>query len=241
MVRRVNVSNPAAPSSIQGEDYRYVNGLPRALIGDGTYLFAGTISTGGNIHRMTIANFAPGAVITSAAPAVPSLDLAIDPASTTRIWVVTSSAINDYSKTLGSGTYIINPNFGGFTYVEKTPFGLLAIQEDNGANEMSAYDVDGTTGASIWSAPDSTIAVHDGADMDPGNAGRIAMHPDREWVAVPVDDPYTGYKVRTYWVDDPYGISYRGEVLLSGEPKQVHVEDYYMYVAAAQGGARTST
>jgi hypothetical protein len=236
VVRRVNVSNPAAPSSIQGEDYRYVNGLPRALIGDGTYLFAGTLSTGGNIHRMTIASFAPGATITSASPAAPVLDLAIYPASATYLWAVTSSAIKEYTKSLYTGYYIINPDFGNFTYVEKTPFGLLAIQDDNGANQMSAYDVDGTSGAT-WVAPDSTIAVHGGADMDPGNAGRIAMHPDGEWVAVPVDDPYDGFAVRTYWTDDMYGISYRGQALLSGDPKQVHVEDYYMYVAAAQGGS----
>jgi hypothetical protein len=164
------------------------------------------------------------------------LDLAIYPSSATYFWASTGGQVLEFSKSLYTGNYIINPDFGSFTYVEKTPFELLAIQEDNGANQMSSYDVDGTTGAT-WIAPDSTIAVHGGADMDPGNAGRIATHPDGEWVAVPVDDPYDGYAVRTYGVDDPYGIYYRGEALLSGDPKQIFVDDYYIYVAAAQGGA----
>jgi hypothetical protein len=240
VLRRYNVSNPVSPSSITGEDYVYISGVAQAVIGNGTYLYTGTTSTNGTIRGLLISNFGPGATLYSASTASPALDLAITPGSTTYLWALTGGIACEGTVTPSGanlyigGYYVINPDAGSFTYLEKTPYALLAVQEDNGAHQLSAYNVDATAGAT-WDAPDSTVAIHNGGDMDPGQVGRIALHPDGEWVAIPVNDPYEGYLIRTFGTDDPNDVYFRGQVTLTGYPKQISVGDYYIYVAAYQG------
>lgn len=233
VVRRFNMSSPAAPST-GSDDYRYLTGIPEAIIGDGTYLFAGTSSSGGNIHRLTIASFGPSMTVTNPSSAVPVLDLAIYPASATYLWAITGGTIKEFDKNLYTGYYVLNPTSGySFQSLEKTPFELLAVEEDNGAHNLASYDVDSTAGAT-WTAPDSSVALHTGGDMDPGSVQRIAKHVDGEWVAAPVS--FSGEFVKNYAVDDPYGIGYSGQATVSGEALCLALDDYYIYVGAQQGG-----
>ena len=235
VVRMVNVATPTTPTS-GANDYRYLTGTANALAGDASYLFA---ATGTNTHRIAISGFTQSSAIFNPSSALPALGLATDPGDSSILWVIASAAnaIRDFTKAALAGYYWNATDATWlFESVTKTPWGLLAVQEDNGANQLASYAVDGVSGAT-WTSPDSALALHGGADMDPGWAGRVAMHPDGEVAVVPVQDENLQNMLRLYGVDDPYGIYHLGDANLSGDARHVAVGDYYAYVGANEGGS----
>jgi hypothetical protein len=237
VVRRFNVSTPANPTTT-GSDYAYASGVPRALVGDGTCIFAGTSSTGGNIYKFTISTFGPSQTPAVLSPAVPVFDLALNAASDLLVWAISSSDVRSYTRSnLSLGVDLVTDTSGwSYLYIERTPYELLAVQEASGAYQMGSYGVDGVSGATSWTEPDSTASLNTGGDMDPGDSSRIAMHPDGNKVAVAIYDPTDGYALRTYTVGQYDDIAWtNGQAILAGEGLYIAMSDNYAYIAAVQG------
>ena len=238
VIRRWNVSNPDSPLS-GGNEYIYISGTARALIGDGTYLFTGTNGVGGDINRIAISGFNSLSTITKPTAAIPITDFGYYSGTPGYIWGITGSKVYEINKsTFVYGYYDITVEAGWtFRYLEKTGYGLLAVQESNGANRMGSYDVDAVSGASIWAAPDDYALLNTGEDMDGGDAGRIALHPDGDRVSVPVfNGDTTDYYLRNYFIDDPYGIGYSGQVALPDLGRYTAMGEYYSFVALGEAG-----
>lgn len=238
VIRKIDLSNPQAPSS-GNNDYRYLNGLgiPRGLTGNGVNLIA---STSTNLYSLAISGFSSGSALSSFATAVPARD--VEAGDAEFFWALHGSNgyINMYrysNRTLYSN--IASQTSGwGFQSFALASGSLFAIEEDNGAHRISAYDL--YNQQSTYISPNSSHALHNGSDMDPGSAGAIAVHPDGELLAVPVIDESGIARLRFYDTTVPSDIegSYQGSATLSGSGlNDAFYGDYYVYAAGENGGS----
>ena len=121
--------------------------------------------------------------------------------------------------------------------------GGVAVQADNGGNQLAAYyamigDTQGVT------APDSSVLLHSGYDKDPGWAGKAVQDVDREYVIVPVENENNVALVRFYDVTALNDIQHVGSATLSKKPNRLAVDtsgsnDYYVFAAAGSGDGAT--
>jgi hypothetical protein len=115
---------------------------------------------------------------------------------------------------------------------------LFAVERDNGAHRISAYNL--YDQQSTYFSPNSSHALHNGFDMDPGSAGAITVHPDGELLAVPVIDEGGIARLRFYDTTVPNDVdgSYQGSATLSGgDINDAFYSDYYVYTAGVNGGS----
>ncbi len=236
VIRKIDLSNPLAPSS-GNNDYKYLTGIARGLTGNGTTLIA---STATNLYSLAISGFSSGSALSSFSPAVPARD--VETGDAVYFWALHGSNgyINMYrysTRTLYSN--IASQSSGwGFQSFALASGSLFAIEEDNGAHRISAYDL--YNQQSTYFSPNSSHALHNGFDMDPGSAGAIAVHPDGELLAVPVVDESGIARLRFYDTTVPSDIegSFQGSATLSGsELNDVFYSDYYVYTAGVNGGS----
>jgi hypothetical protein len=237
VIRQVSVSSIAAPSS---SSYRYITGTPAGMIGTGTYLIAGSSS---NIFRMAISGFGSSSVLTIPSTPLPARDLSLNYENPQYIWAaLTANTIQEVDlsgTTLWTGYTIIQDSVYNFTKIQATGGGLLAIREDSGSHNLASYDVDATTSATV-TAPNDSYLLHNGADMDPGNAGKPILDVDREFAIVPVYDPaIDNYKLSFFEVTDYSSASYQGSVTIPGTVNYLAADDYYLYVAATASSVAT--
>ncbi len=234
VVRRWNVSTPTAPVS-GSNDYFYLTGIARTIIGNGTQLFIGTDS---RLYRVDITGFGPSPVTSNITQSI--TDLSLD--SSSAFYGIRSGAtITGYYSSLSSGNMITDASGWGFNYVLSVPGGVVSVQEDSGANRLAAYyaligDTQGVT------SPDSSIELDRGADYDPGWAGKPVQDVDREYVIVPTEDEYQVSRVRFYDVTALDGISDVGSAIVSKKPNRLAVDtsgnnDYYVFAAAGSDAA----
>lgn len=234
-LRRVNISSPTAPTT-GSNDYKYVTGHGTSLAGNGTYLLTGSDT---NIYRTdpSATNFA-AAVVTTPSSAIPVKYLDAD-SNTSYFWALTSTGyirMHQYSN-LAAVAYQINDADGwSLDSFFRTYSGILAVQRKNGANQVAGYDF--ATSGDQLSSPDSTNLLHNGADMDPGWAGRPAPDSSREYFTVPVVDENGFAKLPIYdatVLTDMPG-SLQGTATLAGEAvNDAFFGDYYIYAAGVNG------
>jgi hypothetical protein len=236
VIRKIDLSNPQAPSS-GFNDYKYLTGIARGLTGNGANLIA---STATNLYSLAISGFSSGSTLSSFSPAVPARDVEAGDASL--FWALHSSTgfINMYYYS----TRILYSNIASqssgwsFQSFALASGNLFAIEQDNGAHRISAYDL--YTQQSTYYDPNSYHALHNGFDMDPGSAGSISVHPDGELIAVPVIDEGGVARLRFYDATYPsdIGASYISSATLSGNDlNDTFFSDYYLYTAGANGGS----
>lgn len=232
VVRRWNVSTPTAPTSASN-DYFYLTGIARAITGNGTQLFIGTDS---RLYRFNIADF--GSSFTNTAINDSVSDLSLD--SLTSFYGIRSgNTITGYYSSLSSGNILTDSLGWGFTQVLSVLGGVVAVQEDNGAHQLAAYyaTINDQLGAI---SPDSSVLLHNGADMEPGWAGKPVQDVDREYAIVPVEDKDNVASVRFYDVTALNDIQHVGSATLSKRANRLAVDtsgsnDYYVFAAAGSG------
>lgn len=184
VIRKIDIANPVAPSSGLN-DYRYIGGVSRGLTGNGSTIIAGAQ---GNLFSLAQSGFGSGSALSAFSPAAPTLQL--NAGDSQYFWALHGStgSINMYSyatRTLYSNIALQSSGWG-FRSFALASGSLFAVEEDNGAHRLAAYNLVGQGGA--FTEPHSYDALHGGFDMDPGSAGRLAVHPDGEMLVAPVVD-----------------------------------------------------
>lgn len=229
VIRQINISSVSSPVTT---NYRYISGIANSLVGNGTYMFAGTST---DIYKVAIGGFYSGSTLYTPSTTVPVTDLSNNYDNSSYIWASLSSGlIHDVAiSNLDHGWTIIQNDGSGYNpqNIQSIYGGLLAVREDNGSHQLATYAVDAVTSATVTAADDAAL-LHNGSDMDPGTAGKPVLGVDGEYAYIPVYDPSTGYKVRIYDVTDSSSVSFIGQVSLTGAPQHIAVDDNYIYVGA---------
>lgn len=237
VIRQVSISSLAAPTS---SSYRYITGTPAGLVGDGTYLVAGSSS---NMYRMAISGFGYASTLTSPTTALPVRDLSLNYEDPEYIWAsLTDDRITPIViGSMGYGYNILSDVNYTYSYIQATNGGLLAIGEMDDSNYLLTYDVDAVSSASYITSYDDYDRLNTGGDMNPGEAGKPILDVDNEYAIVPFMDPSQddNYFLSFFEVTDYSSASYEGSVTIPGSIRHIATDDYYVYVAADVGGAAT--
>jgi len=230
VIREISLATVTSPI---GTDSIYITGRAKGLIGNGTYLFAGSDV---NLYKITRSGLTG---LTTPSTATPVIDISRNYSNSSYFWAALSTGvIHDVAvSNLDNGWTILNSD-SGYSYqnIQGVYNGLMAVRDDNGSHDLASYDVDAVTSATVYAADDTTL-LHTGYDQDPGDAGKPVLGVDGEYMYVPVFDPDTGFKIRIYEVTDSTSAYYTGQVILTGEPLYIAVDDNYIYVAADLAGS----
>ena len=243
VISRFNVSNSSAPS-IGPNDYCNINGYATALVGTGTYLYAGSADPGGDIRRIAISGFGPSSTLVTLASAQPVVDLTYNPnpVASAFVWANTGTKIEEISgsaTSLNTGYYIINSSGYDFTHIRRTPYGLLSVIYNGGALGLATYDLNTplTPEPYTWNAPTDEMGIATGDEMDTaGDAWMISLHPDGDRGSVPIFNGTDGtYYLRNFACDDATWVPGFDSVQLPGPGVYTAQGEYYAFIASNQG------